>query len=434
MPKTYLSPRRKQAGRTRAFIFGIIGFLVVTFGLIFSLLFIQQNQDIRQKAAGDGSKVEISLGSTMIDNDHLRVNVFINTQAYQLAGLDLQGKISTLAPSAISLDSTSGLSLESVYDKFTSVSDGTQFRVVKFASLGASAITSSHGQKVTLFSFVLTKPSSNQTTVSFDSSLSTISVLGQQGVGVDYQSAQIFTWQAVVAAGSCNSACSDTVKCQSSLSCYQGFCRNSYNPTDSSCALKGGFFIRAYQDLNGNGSQDSSEVGLSRKFQWQVNNDNTWRDYETFSNQNGEGGVVSLPVNSVVVIRETVPSGWTATTPTQPTVTIKENTNARMVFGSRQPVNTVKPTVKPIATNKPTPYPTTQVYIVPAASPTPYPTPTISTLEVLVPSRTPTPSPTIVPAAQQQSSRTLPILLIVVGIILVIGIMGFIYYSSVMSA
>jgi hypothetical protein len=96
----------------------------------------------------------------------------------------------------------------------------------------------------------------------------------------------------------------------------------------------GGFFIRKYHDENGNGYQDSSEKGLSWKFEWDSNADNNWHGYETFETKLVEGGVVTLPVGTQVRIREKMVDGWNATTPTEVVIRIKANENQMMVFGN----------------------------------------------------------------------------------------------------
>jgi hypothetical protein len=92
--------------------------------------------------------------------------------------------------------------------------------------------------------------------------------------------------------------------------------------------------IRKYHDQNGDGYQNNDEKGLSWKFQWDQNADNNWRDYETFENSLGEGGVVTLSEGTQVRIREKGQDGWTATTPTEVTIYIKKGDNQLMVFGN----------------------------------------------------------------------------------------------------
>ncbi|MEP7166799.1 MAG: hypothetical protein ABI758_02360 [Candidatus Woesebacteria bacterium] len=138
----------------------------------------------------------------------------------------------------------------------------------------------------------------------------------------------------------CNSVCQSNSDCQSGLVCTQDgdkkYCRHPDNISNTSCDSRksGGFRIRKYFDENGNGYQDNGEHGLSWKFQWDANGDNNWHDYETFENQLGEGGVVYLPDEAQVRIREKAVDGWNATTPTEPVIHIKAGDTQLMVFGN----------------------------------------------------------------------------------------------------
>ncbi len=114
-------------------------------------------------------------------------------------------------------------------------------------------------------------------------------------------------------------------------------------------APQGGFFIRKYNDKNGNGKQDTSETGLTWNFQWSQDNGTTWNDYQTDETKLGEGGVVYLPTDTKVKIREIAKTGWTSTTATNVELTIKTNDNQLMVFGNWQPVSSPTPTATPVA-------------------------------------------------------------------------------------
>lgn len=138
----------------------------------------------------------------------------------------------------------------------------------------------------------------------------------------------------------CNSVCQSNSDCQSGHVCHQDgsqkYCRHPENLGSNSCDTRktGGFFIRKYHDENGNGHQDTNEKGLSWKFQWDQNADNNWRDYETFENKLGEGGVVSFPEGTQIRIREKAVDGWSATTASEVTIRIRAGENQLMVFGN----------------------------------------------------------------------------------------------------
>lgn len=188
----------------------------------------------------------------------------------------------------------------------------------------------------------------------------------------------------------CNSTCTEDAQCGSGTICYitpsgetatssgtatgsaqaAGFCRNPSCTESVSClcatpsptptptpsptpsptpTVQGGFFIRKYQDTNGNGSQQTGEPGLTWKFQWSQDGGNTWNDYQTDGSKLGEGGVITLPVGTAVKIREIAASGWTSTTATTVDLTIRANDNQLMVFGNWQPVASATPTPTPVA-------------------------------------------------------------------------------------
>ncbi len=142
------------------------------------------------------------------------------------------------------------------------------------------------------------------------------------------------------------------------MTCYQdgdkSYCRNPGKPTSTTCDSRdfGGFFIRKYNDRNGSGYQDSGEEGLSWKFQWDSNGDGNWHDYDTFADHLGEGGVVYLPVDTQVRIREKSKDGWTATTVTEVMIHIRANDNQLMVFGNWQGKPQVLGITTPVSTPK----------------------------------------------------------------------------------
>lgn len=420
MQKKYVSPQQKSRSFHFRILVGFLGFFVVLSGLVLAILYLGQSQDTRRHASVGQSQVALSVNSSTVDNEHLKVNILVNAGSFQVAGLDIRGSLTGMNASDVAIQNGSTLALSSVLDKLTQASGSVTFQIVRFASTDPAATLSTNGQSVVFVSFVIAKPQNNQVTISFDSVNSSFSLLGQSVTNVDYPSSTTFTLtpsQSTPQKGSCNTSCSGNSDCQSGLVCYSGACRKAYNSTDASCGNAGGFFIRTFNDVSGDGKQQSSELGLSWKYQWMSNNDGTWRDYETFKDKNGEGGVVTLPTGTTVIIRQVSVSGWNATTPTQPSTTIVTGENKSMVFGVRQPVVkqvTPRPTAYPTATPVSTPLPTT--YVTPR--PTPLSTPTISVMENLLPTPVSTPIPTLIPqVAARTNPLTNPIVLIVIGVL-----------------
>lgn len=142
----------------------------------------------------------------------------------------------------------------------------------------------------------------------------------------------------------CNSECTSDSQCSNGLVCYKAnssdtkaYCRHKDNPSDINCdnRKEGGFIIRKYFDENGNGKPEDSEKGLSWKFEWDVNADGNWHEYETFEKSNGEGGRVGgYHDGDQIRIREKSVDGWSATSPSEVTIKIKAGETQYMQFGN----------------------------------------------------------------------------------------------------
>lgn len=391
---------------------GLILLSLITLGLFLSTIFTRQNQDLRQKASSQ-AKAQVSLRGVTLDDSRLRIDVLLNTYANALAAFDISGALSGASLEKTTLSEGGVLVTSPVYTRLEPSSGGVAFRIVRFASLSPLDLTSTSGQSVTIFSFVVTNPSNDAVSVTLNASSSLVSLVN---------------------------LVSPLVSLPTGTTPF--YIAKSVTPTPQPTATatptpepSGGFLIRGYFDSNGNGKQDSGESGLSRKYVWDSNADGNWREYETFAAKNGEGGVVTLPVGTQVRIKALESQGWTATSPTQPVIYIRENQNQLMVFGSQQnakfsPPPTAKLTTSPKPTAKiATPTPTPLVTPTPTPSPTPLATlkPSPVDLETKV-DLIPTPLPTYEPVETISStSSRFPIGTAIIIFLVVSGSLGLLY-------
>lgn len=428
-------PYRKSKSINRFKAVGVIALVVLVIGLVLSVLAVFQNQETRRRAAEGQAQVQLTVSSMVVDSQHLRVTVSINTQGNSLAGLDLRGTLSGATVTNTAIENGTVLGLTPVLDNLVPQAGDVAFRLVRFAPLDASSETSTHGNNVELFSFVLKQPQNNQVAVSFDSVNSLAAVVGYSQTLVSYPEPTTFSLTTAatttttatqspagatpVPAHTCNAACNKDADCNTGLFCYSNLCRKPYSPTDPSCPDRGGFFIRTFFDLNGDGYQQVQEPGLTWQYKWMSNNDNTWHDYATFAENGGEGGIVSLPVGTLVTIKELPLSGWVATNPTQPTTTIVAGETKSMVFGIWQPALKANPTLRPrpVTVSTPTADITTPVPTSPATPlATITPMPTNKVVLKLSPTPVMTPVATLQPEASTPSrSWVFPALVVAIG-------------------
>lgn len=236
--KKYAHSRKKKSIFAHLF-WPVLVLLVIVTGFFFISSYLTQNQDLRRQAVGENAQVQLSFSSSTVDDDHLKIDVLINTQAAQLAALDLQGTLSVANPGDIKIEISNRLAVDVVLDKLTAAGANTVFRVVRFASLNPSAETSTHGQFVPLFSFIITKPQNKQVTISLDSISSGVSLIGSNVTSAQYPAAQTFTLvtqsEQQGSKKTCNQNCATDTECQSQYFCYKGQCRLPDYREDSSC-------------------------------------------------------------------------------------------------------------------------------------------------------------------------------------------------------
>lgn len=98
-----------------------------------------------------------------------------------------------------------------------------------------------------------------------------------------------------------------------------------------------GFRIQKFNDLNGDGTRQDNEPGLAWEFEWRLEDDDDWEEYETDEDNDGRGEEIDdLEVGDVIVIREKTVSGWKNTTPVQRTLTMEGNEILIARFGNQK--------------------------------------------------------------------------------------------------
>lgn len=150
--------------------------------------------------------------------------------------------------------------------------------------------------------------------------------------------------------GYCNDTCETDDQCADDMICHGGSCRIPTCPEEEDCICdeeedkSTGFYIEKYHDIDGDGTRDSNEEGLDWTFEWQLNDDGTWREYVTHADNNGRGGNIShLEDGDKVKIREKLRGGWQATTASQKEITVEDEKLILVVFGNREAVASPQP-------------------------------------------------------------------------------------------
>jgi hypothetical protein len=239
MPKKSGS-RIRKINTIWKFLPAALSVLIVLSALLFATILAKNNQDIREQAAVNTSNVNVTLRSGSPDDSHLRIDVFINTQGYKLAGADIQGSLTNTSPQNVKIEAGNTLAVSSVQDKVLQDGSLTKFRGVKFASLDPNAQTSTHGQDILLFSLIVTQPTDKKVSISFNQTGSMISLVGNPAnVSTIYPGTQTLALLTQSDLDnnrkSCNQNCATDPECKSDLRCYKGMCRKSSNLEDQYC-------------------------------------------------------------------------------------------------------------------------------------------------------------------------------------------------------
>jgi hypothetical protein len=240
--KKLASQTSSAMGTLSRIVMSVVGgvlFLLLIAGLLIGFFSLSKNADLRRRADTSSNGAQVSFQSSTINDQDLQIDVMINTQGNALAAFDIEGDLTTATPDTVKIVDGTFLSVDTVDKKLTQTNQGTRFRIVKFASLSASAQTSTHDQTVALFSFVVSKPQNNQVYINIDGGASSVSLVNLGSGNTQLPGSQTLTVQTQAdinnSKKTCNQNCATDTECQSGMQCYKGACRAPANLEDSAC-------------------------------------------------------------------------------------------------------------------------------------------------------------------------------------------------------
>lgn len=248
------TPRSRQTKPSVSIITSALAALVLSFGLLFGVQYVQQQQNL-QNQASQGKTIALRMNGQTVGQGEYRVDLFVNSQGYDLAGTQINGRVVGVSPNDLSVDLSNSLSLESVGSKTSASTDGTQFTFAQFAPLDKSKPVNTRGQDVKFASLVIRRPQGSNFSVILDQSKTLIPVVGNTAITLDATLSRSFTVGATVASArpsaspasspgqpdrglnrGCNQYCADKNECAAGFSCYFNRCRNPQNLTSESCS------------------------------------------------------------------------------------------------------------------------------------------------------------------------------------------------------
>ncbi|MBW7944248.1 hypothetical protein H3C70_02525 [Patescibacteria group bacterium] len=226
--------------------------LVLSFGLLFGVQYIGQQQNLQQQAS-QGQTVLLRMNGQTVNNNEFHVDFYVNSRGYALVGTQVTGKITGVNSNEVSIDLNNGLNLQPVGSKINGVSDGVEFTFTQFAPLDKSKIANTNGQEVRFATITVRKNQGSSFTVTLDPSETSIPVAGAPNVTLDMTTSRSFTIGQYYAPASanpspsagvgdqgihrgCNEYCADKNECAANYSCYNNRCRNPLNITSENCS------------------------------------------------------------------------------------------------------------------------------------------------------------------------------------------------------
>jgi len=231
----------KKSRSWRSYLSGLLVLFLLLVGLLWFVMVLKTNQDVRQQATVTSAPIVFSVRANNLDNTHIKVDVLINTLGYKLAAIDLNGSLNEVNAQNVQVTTGSDLALTVVRNSLTQNNQTTNFRMVEFASLDPTAQTSTHGEDKLLFSFVVSNLLNRQITIHFDAAASSFALIGADQLSAQYPGDQTFVLQTQAnnneqgSKKSCNQNCATDTECQSGMQCYKGLCRSQPNLEDTYC-------------------------------------------------------------------------------------------------------------------------------------------------------------------------------------------------------
>jgi len=253
---------KPYSARKAPIIFTALAALVLSFGLLFSVQYVEQSQNI-QNQASQGQKVLLRMNGATVDNNVFRVDFYVNSQGNDLVGTQVSGKITGINTSDVSIDLNNSLNLQSVGSKFTQSGSDVVFNFTQFASLDSTKKVNTNGQELKFATITVRRNQGTTFTVTLDQSKTSIPVSGNTQISLDMMQSRAFTITQYRSTGptspspsstpspkptpgsnnpdrgihrSCNEYCADKNECASGYSCYYNRCRIPQNLTSENCS------------------------------------------------------------------------------------------------------------------------------------------------------------------------------------------------------
>jgi hypothetical protein len=243
MPATRSTYRRKHSS-TASFFAMAIAAMILSFGLLAGVRFMDRSQELRQRAS-QGQTVKLRLHGETVQPGELRIDFLLNSLGYNVAGTQVTATLTGAAPNEVSIDLNNSLNLERVGSRVTAKDGGSYIEFTQFAPLDSSKPVNTNGQEKKIASIYVKKSSGGTFTLSLNNASTSIPVVGDATIRTEVVGTQTFTLIAAGTGGgnqggtgtkkSCNQNCATDTECQSQYMCYKGQCRLSENREDSSC-------------------------------------------------------------------------------------------------------------------------------------------------------------------------------------------------------
>src|SRR5688572_17500383 len=123
MPATRSTYRRKHSS-TASFFAMAIAAMILSFGLLAGVRFMDRSQELRQQAS-QGQTVKLRLHGETVQPGELRIDFLLNSQGYNVAGTQVTATLTGAAPNEVSIDLNNSINLERVGSRVTAKDGGS---------------------------------------------------------------------------------------------------------------------------------------------------------------------------------------------------------------------------------------------------------------------------------------------------------------------
>lgn len=253
MPSKKTSRSLKKVTPAQIIIAALVT-LVLSLGLLLGLQYVGKQQNIIDQAS-TGQTIQMVMNGQTVNSNEYRVDFYLNTKGFDVAGTQVTGKITGVNPNELSIDLNNNLNLQPVGSKLTQASDGTTFTFSQFAALDKNKPVNTKGQELRFASMTVRKGQGTTFTVSIDQSKTAVPVINNNSIMLASMLSRSFTVGSNTVPSSaaptptpsnnnpdngihrsCNEYCADKNECASGYSCYFNRCRNPRNLNSESCS------------------------------------------------------------------------------------------------------------------------------------------------------------------------------------------------------